>query len=139
MQERGLKILFLTRCLDRGGAEKQLALLATGLPREHFDVHVGVLTRTGPLESVLEKAGIPVTVFDKSWKVDPGAYWRLRRHIRAVKPDVVHVMMDGKIVRTGGIELAEALEESGYEWIEQELFQDTDAAAAPSPADDSQA
>ena len=53
-----------------------------------------------------------------------------QRMLDYVKPDVVHVMMDGKIVRTGGIELAEALEESGYEWIEQELFQDTDAASA---------
>ncbi len=53
-----------------------------------------------------------------------------QRMLNYVKPDVVHVMMDGKIVRTGGIELAEALEESGYEWIEQELFQDTDAASA---------
>ena len=53
-----------------------------------------------------------------------------QRMLNYVKPDVVHVMMDGKIVRTGGIELAEALEESGYEWIEQELFQDTDIAGA---------
>jgi len=53
-----------------------------------------------------------------------------QRMLNYVTPDVVHVMMDGKIVRTGGIELAEALEESGYEWIEQELFQDTDAASA---------
>ncbi|MGD8329549.1 MAG: Fe-S cluster assembly ATPase SufC [Acidobacteriota bacterium] len=53
-----------------------------------------------------------------------------QRMLNYVKPDVVHVMMDGKIVRTGGIELAEALEEKGYEWIEQELFHDTDAATA---------
>jgi Fe-S cluster assembly ATP-binding protein len=53
-----------------------------------------------------------------------------QRVLNYVKPDVVHVMMDGKIVRTGGIELAEQLEEKGYEWIEQELFHDTDAATA---------
>lgn len=53
-----------------------------------------------------------------------------QRMLNYVKPDVVHVMMDGKIVRTGGIELAEALEEKGYEWIEQELFHDTDVATA---------
>ena len=50
-----------------------------------------------------------------------------QRVLNYVKPDVVHVMMDGKIVRTGGIELAETLEENGYEWIEQELFQNTEA------------
>ena len=50
-----------------------------------------------------------------------------QRVLNYVTPDVVHVMMDGKIVRTGGIELAETLEENGYEWIEQELFQNTEA------------
>ena len=57
-----------------------------------------------------------------------------QRVLNYVEPDVVHVMMDGKIVRTGGFELAEALEEKGYEWIEQELFQDTDAAAEAAQA-----
>ncbi len=57
-----------------------------------------------------------------------------QRVLNYVEPDVVHVMMDGKIVRTGGIELAEALEEKGYEWIEQELFHDTDAASAAEAA-----
>jgi Fe-S cluster assembly ATP-binding protein len=32
-------------------------------------------------------------------------------------PDFVHVMYDGKIVRSGGKELAVELEEKGYEWI----------------------
>jgi len=33
------------------------------------------------------------------------------------------VMMDGKIARTGGPELAVQLEENGYEWLEDELLQ----------------
>ena len=45
-----------------------------------------------------------------------------QRLLNYVVPDVVHVMMDGRIVRTGGIELAETLEERGYEWLEEELF-----------------
>ena len=57
-----------------------------------------------------------------------------QRVLNYVEPDVVHVMMDGKIVRTGGIELAEALEEKGYEWIEQELFHDTDDATSAEAA-----
>jgi len=62
-----------------------------------------------------------------------------QRVLNYVKPDVVHVMMDGKIVRTGGIELAEALEENGYEWIEQELFAGTDAASGSDGAGAAQA
>lgn len=41
-------------------------------------------------------------------------YQRILNHL---KPDVVHVMVDGKIVETGGPELALKLEEKGYEWI----------------------
>ena len=36
-------------------------------------------------------------------------------------PDVVHVLLDGRIVRTGGKELALELEEKGYGWIEKEV------------------
>jgi Fe-S cluster assembly ATP-binding protein len=41
-------------------------------------------------------------------------YQRLLDYIR---PDFVHVILDGKIVRTGGPELALALEEKGYDWL----------------------
>ncbi len=38
-----------------------------------------------------------------------------------LKPDVVHVMMDGRIVRTGGPELADRIERDGFDWIKEEL------------------
>ena len=53
-----------------------------------------------------------------------------QRVLDYVIPDVVHVMMDGKIVRTGGPELAEALEDRGYEWLEEEIFATTEGEAA---------
>ena len=37
-----------------------------------------------------------------------------------IVPDYVHVMSEGKIVRTGGKELALELEDRGYDWIKQE-------------------
>ena len=37
------------------------------------------------------------------------------RILRYIKPDVVHVFADGRIVETGGPELAEILESEGYE------------------------
>jgi len=37
------------------------------------------------------------------------------RILRYIKPDVVHVFVDGRIVATGGPELADALEADGYE------------------------
>lgn len=43
------------------------------------------------------------------------------RILRYIEPDVVHVMMDGRIVRSGGKELAQQLEAQGYDWIKKEL------------------
>jgi glycosyltransferase involved in cell wall biosynthesis len=43
------RILEIIPTLDRAGAEKQLTLLAAGLPADEFEVHVCALTRGGPL------------------------------------------------------------------------------------------
>ena len=41
-----------------------------------------------------------------------------QRLLKYIEPDVVHVLIDGKIVRSGGKELAIELEEKGYGWLE---------------------
>lgn len=88
-----IRILHIIPTLVRGGAEKQLALLAAGLPRDRFDVHVCVLTHTGPLEADLRQAGIPLSFINKSWKIDPFAYWRLRTEIKRIQPDIVQTWL----------------------------------------------
>ncbi len=40
-----------------------------------------------------------------------------QRILNYIKPDYVHVMVEGRIVRSGQLELVEALEAKGYEWI----------------------
>jgi Fe-S cluster assembly ATP-binding protein len=44
-----------------------------------------------------------------------------QRLLNYVKPDFVHVMMQGRIVKSGGPELAERLEAEGYDWVKEEL------------------
>ncbi|HIP32408.1 MAG TPA: Fe-S cluster assembly ATPase SufC [Crocinitomicaceae bacterium] len=44
-----------------------------------------------------------------------------QRLLDYIIPDFVHVLYDGKIVKTGGKELALELEEKGYDWIKAEL------------------
>jgi len=44
-----------------------------------------------------------------------------QRLLNYIKPDFVHVMMQGRIVKSGGPELAERLENEGYDWIKEEL------------------
>jgi glycosyltransferase involved in cell wall biosynthesis len=84
-----LKILQLIPTLDRSGAEKQMVLLARGLPRDRFQVEVAALTRLGPLEAELKSAGIPVTNIGKRFKVDPFALSRLVRFLKAGRCDVL--------------------------------------------------
>lgn len=51
-----------------------------------------------------------------------------QRLLNYITPDHVHVMMQGKVVKSGGAELAQRLEAEGYEWIKAELgIEDTDA------------
>jgi len=42
-----------------------------------------------------------------------------QRLLDYIVPDVVHVLADGKIVASGGPDLALKLEEQGYTWLEQ--------------------
>jgi Fe-S cluster assembly ATP-binding protein len=43
-----------------------------------------------------------------------------QRILNYITPDFVHVMYNGRIVRSGGKELAQELEEKGYEWLRPE-------------------
>jgi glycosyltransferase involved in cell wall biosynthesis len=85
-----LKVLQLIPTLDRSGAEKQMLLLAKGLPRDRFQVEVVTLTRLGPLEADLTAAGIPVRTIAKQFKFDPFAVHRLVQFLKAGKFDIVH-------------------------------------------------
>ncbi len=44
-----------------------------------------------------------------------------QRLLDYIKPDYVHILYKGRIVHTGGPELALELEEKGYDWIKQEV------------------
>jgi Fe-S cluster assembly ATP-binding protein len=44
-----------------------------------------------------------------------------QRLLNYITPDHVHVMMQGRIVKSGGPELSQRLESEGYDWIKQEL------------------
>ena len=44
-----------------------------------------------------------------------------QRILNYIKPDFVHVLIDGRMVRSGGPELALELEAKGYEWIKEAI------------------
>ena len=44
-----------------------------------------------------------------------------QRILNYIKPDHVHIMLDGRIVESGGADLAEHLEDHGYDWIREKF------------------
>ena len=44
-----------------------------------------------------------------------------QRILNYMKPDFVHILMNGKIVKSGTMELAKEVEKKGYSWIEEEI------------------
>ncbi len=44
-----------------------------------------------------------------------------QRLLRYIEPDYIHVLFEGRIVKSGGKELALTLEEKGYAWVEEQL------------------
>jgi glycosyltransferase involved in cell wall biosynthesis len=94
---RRISVCFVIGTLDRGGAEGQLVRLATHLPREQFDVSVCCLADGGPLQGVLDAAGIPVDIVGLHRPIHSllpfksiGRLVQLSRVIQARQPDIVH-------------------------------------------------
>jgi glycosyltransferase involved in cell wall biosynthesis len=87
------RILHIIPSLQRGGTAKQLALLAAGLSRDEFEVHVVALNCGGALATDLRQIGIEPVIIGRRWRIDPMAFWRLRRHLRHVQPDLVHTWL----------------------------------------------
>ena len=61
--------------------------------------------------------------FNKLRKPDTSAIiiTHYQRLLDYIKPDFVHVLLDGKIVKTGGPELARQIEDNGFDWIKQSI------------------
>jgi glycosyltransferase involved in cell wall biosynthesis len=84
-------ILFLARSLDRGGAERQLVELATGLTRRGLTVAVAVFFGGGIYEAELAEAGVRVINLGKQGRWDVLLFLsRLMRLMHKERPAVVH-------------------------------------------------
>jgi Fe-S cluster assembly ATP-binding protein len=111
---------FATRYLNEGfsgGEKKRVEILQMSMLRPK----VALLDETDSgldidaLKTVSD--GINRFHSDKNAAVLVTHYQRLLNY---VKPQHVHVMMDGRLVKSGGPELALKLEEAGYDWVAKE-------------------
>ncbi|KAB1189067.1 MULTISPECIES: ABC transporter ATP-binding protein [Haloferax] len=46
-----------------------------------------------------------------------------QRILEYVEPDYVHIMLDGKVVKSGDASLASELEDKGYDWVREEVYE----------------
>jgi Fe-S cluster assembly ATP-binding protein len=121
MKSLGVDESFATRYLNEGfsgGEKKRIEILQMSMLKPR----VAILDETDSgldidaLKTVAE--GINRFRNEHNGVLMVTHYQRLLNYI---KPDYVHVMMDGRLVTSGGPELALKLEDQGYEWVESQF------------------
>ncbi len=128
MKEVSLKPEFMERYINDGfsGGEKKKAEI---LQMTLLDPKIAILDETDSGLDVdalrIVSEGIKKTHNSNRGTVLITHYQRILHYIT---PDFVHVMMDGRIVKSGGKELAERLEKDGYDWVRQEVGLDENEA-----------
>jgi len=91
------RICFLITELDQGGAERALVRIATGLPRDEWDVSVICLGPEGPLAAPLRAAGLPVNCLGVTSIRSPRSLWRatfgLVRLLKQIRPALLQTFL----------------------------------------------
>ncbi len=86
-----LRLVFLIRSLDFGGAERQLLLLTKNFPKSNFELYVVCFYDNGKLFRQFEDAGVTVISLGKKgrWDILPFLF-HLIKQVRKIKPDVIY-------------------------------------------------
>ena len=88
-----MRVVLLVTDLERGGTPLRLARLACGLRDAGVEIHVGCLAPPGPVSDKLETAGIPTFACNARHSRDLLTLWRLAKHLRQIKPDLIHATL----------------------------------------------
>lgn len=111
---------FITRYLNdgfSGGEKKRLEILQMLLLKPSFSLLDETDSGLDIDALKVVSDGINVASNEQNGLLLVTHYQRI---LNLVQPDVVHVFMSGRVVRTGGMELVHALEERGYDWLADE-------------------
>jgi len=106
---------FLSRWLNvdlSGGERKRNEALQMGVLRPRFAVLDEI--DSGLDVDALSAVGRRVEEATEEWGLGVLAITHFRRLLKVLKPDVVHVLSAGKVVATGGADLAEIVDRTGY-------------------------
>lgn len=86
-----MKIVFLARTLNQGGAQRQLVVLAKGLQERGHSIYVIVFYANGFFENELRTSGIDVRVLNRRGRWRVIALWRqLVQIVQELNPDILH-------------------------------------------------
>ena len=95
MSRKRLRIVHVINSFEFGGAETMLRNFLLRSDRDRFDSSVACLIDNMTLAQPLRDAGFPVIAMGmKAGIPDPRGMWRLIKHLRAHRPDVVQTWMD---------------------------------------------
>lgn len=81
--------------LAAGGAERIVFELTRHLPEYGFDAHAVVLMGGGPLKTIFDNAGVPVTVFERRGPFGAWAFFPLKDFYARQRPAIVHTHLFG--------------------------------------------
>lgn len=85
------RVVFLIRSLNRGGAERELAVLARSLDRSRFDLTVLTFYPEGHFAKEIYDHGIPVISLQKKSRWDViRFFWRLVTELRRIQPHIIY-------------------------------------------------
>ena len=88
-----IRVVRIVSGLWIGGVERKIAAMTVELKKRGFDLSVICLREEGPLAPDLRESGIPVDVIRVRRRFSPSGLWRLRTHLRLLRPDIVHPHM----------------------------------------------
>ncbi len=111
----GFDVRFLTRPLNvdlSGGERKRNEILQLSVLKPRFAVLDEI--DSGLDFDALAAVGGRVQEAASEWNMGVLAITHFKRLLDVLRPDVVHVLTDGRVVATGGSELADAVDRSGY-------------------------
>ena len=102
-----------------GGEKKRMEILQLALQKPQIAILVE--TDSGLDIDALNTVAHGVNTVAQGTDMGVLIITHYQRILHMVKPDAVHVMFEGRIVKEGGPELVETLEEKGYGWIREEV------------------
>jgi len=113
---------FLRRYLNdgfSGGEKKRIEILQMALLQPQFAILDE--TDSGLDIDALRIVSAGVNALQKELNMGLLVITHYQRILNYIHPQVVHIFFDGRIVKSGNAQLAETLEERGYDWIKEEV------------------